>query len=61
MRTVRALVAACLLLVSGCAASDTTTPSLDPRQGKTTLDATGSRASDDKVIARDPADSEDSN
>lgn len=52
MRIFRAFVAACLWL-SGCAANDSTAPSLDPRQGKSTLDATGSMASD-KVIAIQP-------
>jgi hypothetical protein len=60
MSIFRAFVAACLLLLSGCAASDTTTPSLDPRQGKSTLDATGFMASA-KAIAIEPADSVDPN
>src|SRR5262245_27310836 len=58
MSIFRAFVAACLLLLSGCTRSDTTTPSLNPRQGKSTLDATGSMAG---VIAIEPADSVDPN
>ena len=58
MSIFRAFVAACLLLLSGCAASDTTTPSLDPRKSKSTLDATGSMAG---VIAIEPGDSVDPN
>jgi hypothetical protein len=57
MRIFRAFVATtlCLLLLSGCGASNTTAPSLDPRQGKSTLDATGSMAAD-AIITRNPAD-----
>ena len=61
MRIFRAFVAtiACLLLLSGCGASNTTTPSLAHRQNKSTLDATGSIAAN-TIIARNPADSENS-
>ena len=58
MSIFRAFVAACLLLLSGCAASETTAPSLDLRQSKGTLDATGSMAG---VIAIEPTDSVDPN
>ena len=58
MSIFRAFVAACLLLLSGCAASETTTSSLDPRQSKSAPDATGSVAG---VIAIGPADSVDAN
>src|SRR5262245_50671983 len=62
MSIFRAFVAtaACLLLLSGCAASNSRTPSLEPRQGESTLDATGSITADTN-ITRNPADSENSN
>jgi hypothetical protein len=62
MRIFRAFLAtiACLLLLSGCGASNTVTSPLDPRPGKSALDAKGSTAVD-PLIARSPADSENSN
>ena len=61
MRIFRAFVAtiACLLLLGGCGASNTTTPSLDHRQGKSILDATGSIAAN-TIMSRRPGDSENS-
>jgi hypothetical protein len=59
MRASRVLgvTAACLLLLSGCGAGNTTISSLDPRQGETAVEATGSIATHDKVAARGPAES----
>jgi hypothetical protein len=61
VRIFRAFVAtiACLLLLGGCGASNTTTPSLDHRQGKSILDATGSIAAN-TIMSRRPGDSENS-
>jgi hypothetical protein len=49
--------AACLLWLSGCGAGNTTISSLDPRQGETALEAPGSIATDEEVMARGRAES----
>jgi hypothetical protein len=53
--------AACLLLLGGCGAGNTTISSLDPRQSTTTAQTTGSIATDDQTMARGLAVSGDSN